>query len=197
MNKPRCRGNGDTCAPEERKSDQALRCRRGRRHHLAKQKRESSSGRDQTRSEVLETSIYGFYITGVVRANDVTTDWVAQVPFDPQQVVAVRKDQYTRDLIESGGVSSLSFLDTEQEDLARKFTGPLRDEGAVGGSPDVVGEADGVPLFEEAFAHLGYRVVGKIEAGDHTVYLGEVVAANLKRPADIRTGLDTSTNYGG
>jgi flavin reductase (DIM6/NTAB) family NADH-FMN oxidoreductase RutF len=39
--------------------------------------------------------------------------------------------------------------------------------------------------------------VDSMEAGDHTVYLGEVVAANLKRPADILTDLDTPMEYGG
>nr|MBA3610658.1 flavin reductase [Rubrobacter sp.] len=50
---------------------------------------------------------------------------------------------------------------------------------------------------DEAFAHLECRVAGKMEAGDHTVYLGEVVAANLKRPADILTDFDTPMDYGG
>jgi hypothetical protein len=36
-----------------------------------------------------------------------------------------------------------------------------------------------------------------MEAGDHTIYLGEVVAANLERPADILTDLDTTIDYGG
>lgn len=157
---------------------------------------------DQTRSEILKTIPYGFYITGVVgndgEVNGFTTCWVSQVSFHPQQVaVAVRKDQHTHDLVESGGVFSLNFLDTGQEDLARKFTGPLEHEGGtVGGSPYKTGET-GAPLFEEAFAHLECRVVGKMEAGDHTVYLGEVVSGNLVRPADILTDLDTSMEYGG
>ena len=115
---------------------------------------------DQIRSEVLKTIPYGFYITGVVGAdgetNGFTTCWVSQASFEPQQVVvAVRKDQHTHDLIESGGVFSLNFLDTSQEDLARKFTQALENEdGAVGGSPYILGEATGAPLFEEAFAHL-------------------------------------------
>jgi flavin reductase (DIM6/NTAB) family NADH-FMN oxidoreductase RutF len=156
----------------------------------------------QMRSEILKTIPYGFYITGVVgsdrEANGFTTCWVSQVSFDPQQiVVAVRKDQHTHDLIETGGVFSLNFLDTEQEDLARRFTQPLQPEdGTLGGSPYFNGET-GAPLFAEAFAHLECRVVGKMEAGDHTVYLGEVVAANLERPADILTDLDTTMDYGG
>src|SRR3712207_9583689 len=88
---------------------------------------------EQTRSEILKTIPYGFYITGVVgsdgEANGFTTCWVSQVSFEPQQVVvAVRKDQRTHDLLEQGGVFSLNFLDTEQENLARKFTQPLQPE---------------------------------------------------------------------
>ncbi len=157
---------------------------------------------EQTRSEILKTIPYGFYITGVVgsngEANGFTTNWVSQVSFSPQQlIVAVRKDQHTHDLIEDSGVFSLNFLDTDQEDLAQKFTQPLEyGDGRVGDSPYTTGET-GAPLFEEAFAHLECRVVGKMEAGDHTVYLGEVVAADLKRPADILTDLDTPMEYGG
>jgi flavin reductase (DIM6/NTAB) family NADH-FMN oxidoreductase RutF len=158
---------------------------------------------DQIRSEVLKTIPYGFYITGVVgeggEANGFTTCWVSQVSFDPQQViVAVRKQQHTHELIESGGVFSLNFLDTSQEGLARKFTQALANEdGTIGGSPYTPGGITGAPLFDEAFAHLECRVVGSMEAGDHTVYLGEVVAASLRRPADILTDLDTPMDYGG
>src|SRR3712207_7320204 len=157
---------------------------------------------DQIRSEILKTIPYGFYITGVVgtdgEANGFTTCWVSQVSFNPQQVVvAVRKDQHTHDLLEDSGVFSLNFLDTEQESLANKFTEPLQHEnGTVGGSPYATGET-GAPLFEEAFAHLECRVAGKMEAGDYTVYLGEVVAADLKRPADILTHLRSEERRAG
>ena len=157
---------------------------------------------EQTRSEILKTIPYGFYITGVVgadgEANGFTTCWVSQVSFEPQQlVVAVRRDQHTHELMEQGGVFSLNFLDTEQEVLARRFTKPLGPgDGTVGGSVYTTGKT-GAPLFEEAFAHLECRVVGKMEAGDHTVYLGEVAFANLRRPADILTDLDTPMEYGG
>jgi flavin reductase (DIM6/NTAB) family NADH-FMN oxidoreductase RutF len=151
----------------------------------------------------LKTIPYGFYITGVIGAdgevNGFTTCWVSQVSFEPQQViVAVRKQHHPHDLIESGGVFSLNFLDRSQEDLARKFTQPLaHEDGTVGGSPYTPGGITGAPLFDEAFAHVECRVVGKMEAGDHTVYLGEVVAASLRRPADILTDLDTTMDYGG
>ena len=62
---------------------------------------------EQTRSEILKTIPYGFYITGVVgadgEANGFTTCWVSQVSFETQQVVvAVRRDQHTHELMEGG-----------------------------------------------------------------------------------------------
>jgi flavin reductase (DIM6/NTAB) family NADH-FMN oxidoreductase RutF len=150
----------------------------------------------------LKTIPYGFYLTSVVgsdgEVNGFTTCWVSQVSFEPQQVVvAVRKDQHTHDLIEQGGVFSLNFLDNDQEDLARKFTQPLQPEnGTIADSTHSMGET-GAPLFDEAFANLEYRVVGKMEAGNHTVYLGEVAAAHLGPLADILTDLDTPMEYRG
>jgi flavin reductase (DIM6/NTAB) family NADH-FMN oxidoreductase RutF len=61
----------------------------------------------------------------------------------------------------------------------------------------VPGEVTGASLFDEAFAHLECRVVGSMKAGDHTVYLGEVVTAALRRPADVLTDLDIPMDYGG
>lgn len=156
-----------------------------------------------TRSEILKTIPYGFYITGVLgsggEANGFTTNWVSQVSFEPQQViVAVKKDQHTHGLIEDSGVFSLNFLDTDQEELARAFTESLEPgKGEIGGASYKPGQETGAPLFDDAFAHLECRVVGKMESGDHTVYLGEIVASELKRPADILTDFDTPMEYGG
>jgi flavin reductase (DIM6/NTAB) family NADH-FMN oxidoreductase RutF len=70
---------------------------------MLKERRESME--EQMRSEILKTIPYGFYITGVVgsdgETNGFTTCWVSQVSFEPQQVVAVRKDHHTHDLIEA------------------------------------------------------------------------------------------------
>ena len=65
------------------------------------------------------------------------------------------------------------------------------------GEPPTPGEVTGAPLFGEAFAYPECRVVGKMEACDHIVYLGEVAGAALKRPAGILTDLDTPMDYGG
>src|SRR3712207_8902236 len=61
-------------------------------------------------------------------------------------------------IFEDSGVFSLNFLDTEQEDLARRFTEPLRHEdGQVGGSSYTTGKT-GAPLFEEALDRKSTRL---------------------------------------
>lgn len=86
---------------------------------------------------------------------------------------------------------TINFLDTTREDLARTFSPSLEPEG------ETVGEATGAPLFEDALAQLECRVAGKLEAGDHTAFLGEAVGSHLSRPADILTDLEAPIAYGG
>ena len=95
---------------------------------------------EQMRSEILKTIPYGFYITGVAgsdgETNGFTTCWVSQVSFEPQQiVVAVRKDQHTHDLIESGGVFSLNFLDTDRKTWPAGSPNPSNPRTAPSAAP--------------------------------------------------------------
>lgn len=59
------------------------------------------------------------------------------------------------------------------------------------------GPQTGAPVFEDCFAHLECRVVGSTETGDHSLFIGEVVGADLKRQAEILTDLETPLSYGG
>jgi flavin reductase (DIM6/NTAB) family NADH-FMN oxidoreductase RutF len=43
-------------------------------------------------------------------------------------------------------------------------------------------EATGAPVFEDALAYLDCSVFDAVEAGDHTIYVGEVEAAGTPRP---------------
>ena len=155
----------------------------------------------EAQKKVLNIMPYGFYIVGVAgsdgEANGFTANWISQVSFGPPQVtVAVHKDHHSRDLIQSGGVFSVNFLDNTQEDLARTFAQHQEaGEDSVAGARFGRGPDTGAPLFEDAFAHLECQVVNQMEAGDHTVYLGEVVSANHGREANILTSPETSLHY--
>ena len=60
----------------------------------------------------------------------------------------------------------------------------------------------GVPVFDEAVAHLECRVWQTIECGTHDVFMGEVVDAALAEGADdgeilVARMEDTRMKYGG
>jgi len=150
--------------------------------------------------EVLDSMAYGFYVVGVTgdgEANGFTANWVSQASFDPPHVtVAVHKDHHSHGLIESGGVFSINLLDKGQEDLARRLARHQEPEGdSVAGARFTRGPQTGAPLFEEAFAHLECRVVDGLDAGDHTVFLGEVVGEELRRRGQLLTNQETSLHY--
>ncbi len=158
---------------------------------------------DDVRSEVLGSMPYGFYVVGTLgsdgRANGLTVNWASQTSFDPAQVaVAIEREGTAHDMIEASNVFSLNYLDSSQEDLARRLAQHVEPEGGtLAGASFTPGPQTGAPVFEDCFAHLECRVVGRMQTGDHTLFVGEVVGAGLKRRAEILTDLETPLSYGG
>jgi flavin reductase (DIM6/NTAB) family NADH-FMN oxidoreductase RutF len=158
---------------------------------------------DDVRSEVLGAIPYGFYVVGTLgpdgKANGFTVNWALQVSFEPPQIaVAIEREGNAHGAIENSEVFSLNFLDRSQEDLARRLAQHVEPEGdTLAGARFVPGPQTGAPIFEDCFAHLECRVVGSTETGDHTLFIGEVVGADLKRQAEILTDLETPLSYGG
>ena len=69
----------------------------------------------------------------------------------------------------------VNILRDVQQTTSELFAKPVQEEGAT----ERLGikfhwTNSGIPLLEEALAHLGCNVVGEYPAGDHTLILGEV-----------------------
>ena len=72
---------------------------------------------------------------------------------------------------------AVNILAEGQEAISRRFAEPESDRfDGLGYSRGLTG----VALLEETLAHVECRVVERHEAGDHTVYVGEVVAAQAR-----------------
>jgi 3-hydroxy-9,10-secoandrosta-1,3,5(10)-triene-9,17-dione monooxygenase reductase component len=75
------------------------------------------------------------------------------------------------------GLFGVSILAEGQEEVSRRF--------AVGGAAKFKGlelakGSTGVPLIPGALAHLECRVCGTHLAGDHTIYVGEVLSVDVR-----------------
>ncbi len=70
---------------------------------------------------------------------------------------------------------TISVLAAEQGDLAWRFATKNIDKFA--GTPTLTGEATGLPLLAGATVQLECRVHDRLNGGDHTILVGEVLRA--------------------
>ncbi|WP_239651766.1 flavin reductase family protein [Neosynechococcus sphagnicola] len=53
------------------------------------------------------------------------------------------------------------------------------------------------PIIQEALGYLECRLVGMVEQGDHTVFVGEVIGAGVHREGEPLLLESTGWQYGG
>jgi flavin reductase (DIM6/NTAB) family NADH-FMN oxidoreductase RutF len=162
---------------------------------------------DRLRRRVLWKMPSGLYVIGSTdkaeRRNGMTLNWASQVSFEPKLLgISVEHGALTHELVSAGGVFSLNIIDREDRAIVRKFTKPV-DVDLVAKTlnefPYLDGPATGVPVLAQAVAYVECEVRQKVEVGNHTLFLGEVVnSAFLKDEAtEVLRMEDTRMNCGG
>lgn len=114
-----------------------------------------------------------------------TASAVCSVSLDPTMIlVCVERAAASHECIENTGIFAVNVLgEGKGETLARRFAGHNLDgkfEG-VAYRP----EHTGAPVLDEALAWLDCRVAERCTGGDHTVFVGEVVAADTSDGAPL------------
>ena len=87
----------------------------------------------------------------------------------------------TSSFAEAGGFA-LSLLAGDQEDVAQHFARGVPPFAHWHGIATRAG-AEGAPLIDDALGWLECRLDGEHDAGDHTLFVGEVLAAERGRAA--------------
>ncbi|HYB42782.1 MAG TPA: flavin reductase family protein [Candidatus Methylomirabilis sp.] len=133
---------------------------------------------------------YGLFVLTAESKSGVsaaTVNWVTQVSFVPPLVaVGVKVDSHAHTLIKESGTFALNVLGKGQQGLAFTFFKPATREGSkISGEPYRAG-ATGSPILTNAPAFVECRLVGTVEKGDHSVFVGEVVEAGVTRPPEGR-----------
>lgn len=157
---------------------------------------------EQAKKTMLRKIPHGLYVCGVKdgeEMNGFTVSWLMQSSFKPPLVVnCVKQDSGSHEIIKKTGVFAISFLDEGQKDLAAKFFQPKR---RVGNKFEDVefyeGEATGCPIIQDSLGYIECKVVGALEGGDHTVYLGEVISSGIHREGKQLLLETTGWQYGG
>ena len=143
-------------------------------------------------------------ICGVKDGEDIngfTLSWMTQASFKPPMVViGVRQDSRSNAMIQASQVFTVSFLEKGQEhqDLAEKFFKPQKQVGDKLGDVDFyLGESTSCPIISSALGYIECSVKGQLDQGDHTIFLGEVIATGLHRDGEPLWLKDTPWQYGG
>jgi flavin reductase (DIM6/NTAB) family NADH-FMN oxidoreductase RutF len=134
---------------------------------------------------VLRLFTYGLYAVGVAHGEDrnlFTANWLTQASFEPPLLaISVENDGHSIGLLRESGRFAVSVLDESQ-----------REQASVLGKrwqlrPDKIEEVDyeigvtGCPVLRDALGSVECRVVDSMPAGDSTVFLGEVINAEVRR----------------
>lgn len=106
--------------------------------------------------------------------------WIQQAGFDPPIItVAIRKGRPIDRLIDETGAFVVNILGENPSEMFRHFgQGFSADEDAFAGL-SVENVENGV-VIEDQIAWLGVEVQGKYSAGDHWLYVAEVMEAGIE-----------------
>lgn len=104
----------------------------------------------------------------------------------PEVFVSINKKTRTHPLIESSGIFCVNFLTPDMKYISDRFAGRYPDEDRF---KDVAYrfESTGAPVLDDALAFLDCMVARALDAGDHTIFIGEVQASGVQH--DDQTAL--------
>ncbi len=105
--------------------------------------------------------------------------WIMQAGFEPPMIsIALRKDRPLAEWLAAGMRFIVNLLGEDQASLVRHFSRE-RPLGTALDGLSVRRTAGGLPAIEGAVGYLECEPAGKIESGDHHVFLAHVLAGHL------------------
>lgn len=128
-----------------------------------------------------------------------TINWVTQASFKPPLIaIGVKGDSRVHQHIKDTGVFAMNVIGKDQRDMAFTFFKPQeRDGNSIGGEAFEVGLESGCALLLNTPAWWECKVVAAVEQGDHTLFVGELVGAGVRREEQAIFMRDHNLFYGG
>jgi len=111
------------------------------------------------------------------RRHGMTVSSFTSVSLNPPLVlVALERKTRTRTMVAAEGVFAVTVLSQGDQAVSNRFAGRMEGEDRFAGL-ETFSLVTGAPLLRAGEAWLDCRVVQQVEAGTHTIFIGEVVAA--------------------
>jgi flavin reductase (DIM6/NTAB) family NADH-FMN oxidoreductase RutF len=147
--------------------------------------------------QALGSMTYGIYVLTSFYEEDINgmiASWVCQVSYDPLLImVAVHPNRYSHNLIDKSGCFALHVLAADQTNLLGRFKGP--DPKTKFSSIQWQRGQTGCPVLKECIAYFECRLTAKYMPGNHTLFLGEVLKAQVIGKGKILSSRDYDGLY--
>lgn len=157
---------------------------------------------DNEIKEVLRKLEYGVYVISMGRGEDgnaFTASWLTQVSSEPPTVVlAIHSKHQSARILNERDCFVVNLFPKGAEGVAKTYFGPAESGySKLRGVDTTPAPSTGCPVIPGAAAFLDCRVVKRVPCGNHTVFFGEVLAAQLNEDVEIMTGLTSRLRYTG
>ncbi|SFF72886.1 NADH-FMN oxidoreductase RutF, flavin reductase (DIM6/NTAB) family [Halobacillus alkaliphilus] len=126
----------------------------------------------------------GKFATGVTvivsevegQVHGMTANAFMSVSLDPKLVlISIDKKAKMNEVIEKSNQFTVNILSGDQKEMSMIFAGQIKEDKQV-----KFETVEGLPVIEDALVSLVCNVYQSHEAGDHTLYVGEVINLNLQ-----------------
>ena len=94
-----------------------------------------------------------------------------------QVLISLAQDTRTHNLVSRSGSFGISILSSGQENISDRFAGRIPDEQNRLEGLETFTLASGSPLLSGGLAHLDCQVTTTLGSGSHTIFIGDVLAA--------------------
>ena len=164
----------------------------------------TSEGVTDVRGDALRLLSGGLYVLTACATDTIhaaTVSWVSQVSIQPPLVlVALRRNSHLAQAVRKGHRFALNILESDQMGLAERFLASIT---LPAGEKTIAGLAyrsslAHCPLLTDALGWLECRLAAEPPSpGDHSLLLGEVTGAGIRRAGTPLALWDTPWSYGG
>ncbi|MEJ2168534.1 MAG: flavin reductase family protein [Desulfobacterales bacterium] len=147
--------------------------------------------------KALGAMTYGIYALTSCHQDDINgmiASWVSQVSYEPLLIsVAVHQDRFSHGLIRQSRCFALHALTRAQSDFLQRFKGSGSKEKFSG--IQWRRGITGCPVLSDCLAYFECAVKAEYTPGNHTLFIGEVLAAQVVTPGDPLSTLDYDGVY--
>jgi len=157
---------------------------------------------DKQIKQALRRLEYGVYVVSMGQGeegNAFTGSWISQVSSEPPMVaIAVHNKHQSARLLNEQDAYVVNLLPESGLAVAKSYYGPAESGYEKLKAKDISSApATGTAYLNGAIGFLDCKIVDRVKTGNHTLYIGEVVAASPGADTAILTTTSSKLHYTG